>query len=66
VRASEVLLDIAEKLRTSQKLTALDAHRLYRVLETITHDLGYADMKDPSLFFDAADILAQNSNEGAL
>ena len=61
--ASDVLLDIAGKLRQSQKLTALDLYRLYQVAQSLAKDLGYEGIKDTAIFFDAAVVLAPETQE---
>lgn len=51
--ASDALIEIAEKLRQSQKLTALDLHKLYRVANALAQYCGYENIHDTDLYLDA-------------
>jgi hypothetical protein len=67
--ALDVLMAIAEKLRQSQKLTAVDLLHLYRVAQALAKASGYEDIKDTDISLDALEVWqkeAQEKNENRI
>lgn len=60
---SDVLGEIAEKLRSAQKLTAFDLYQLHGVVNALAESLGYQNGNDPEIFLDAAAELQQKTQE---
>lgn len=60
---SDVLTEIAEKLRNARKLTALDLYRLHAAAQALAESLGYQNESDPEIFSDAAAELQQKTQE---